>query len=139
MAHVVAPNFRGKGKSTAKVTKNGEPKRSGNWSASEIKRQSMQSKDYQVRLVNGGLIVGDHTPLHQVMGKTGYLIEELALKDEYLNDIVRRGNATINGKEYEACKRLTKAYYHYSLEDVRYIYREMIYTMGDFEYTFPEY
>lgn len=139
MAYVQAPNLRGKGISQTKFTKSGYPKRSGNWSVSTIHSQSLQSRDYKVKLINGRLIVGEHTPLTRVMGKSGSLIEELALQDEFLHDIIRSGYTKINGKEYESRKRLMKTHYHYSMEDVRYIYREEIYTDGDFDYSFPEY
>ena len=64
MAHVVAPNLRGKGISTTKFTKDGKPKRSGNWSVTTIHFQSLQFMDYHV---SKDLIVGEHTHLSQVM------------------------------------------------------------------------
>lgn len=139
MAHVAAPNLRGKGISATKFTKDGEPKRSGNWSVSTIHYQSLQFRDYQVRYENGRLIVGDHTPLADVMGKMGYEIEELAKNDEYLKAISREGYAPIGGKKYESRKILTRTLRRYSIYDVRYVYREEIYTDGDFDYNFPEY
>lgn len=139
MAHVVAPNLRGKAVSATKVTKKGEPKRSGNWSYQTVHIQSIQHKDYQVRMTEGRLIVGDHTPLANVMGKLGAAIEDLAIQDQYLENIVRGGYASINGKQYESHKRLTRTHVQYSMDDIRYMYREEIYTDGDFDYTFPEY
>ena len=134
MAQQVAPNFRGKGKSTAKVTKNGEPKRSGNWSASSIRHQTMQSKDYCVYAKGGAWIVGDHTPLDELMpGMT-----EILKNDPYFASYHQEGVHTHGTKQYEAHKTLTMCkHMHYRLYSL--IYREIIYTMGDFEYTFPEY
>lgn len=139
MAHVTAPNLRGKAVSATKFTKAGEPKRSGNWSYSTVHHQSLQSRDYRVRYENGRLIVGDHTPLADIMGKMGYAIEELARNDEYLKSIHREGYASIRGKKYQSSKLLTRVNLQYSIDDVRYIYREEIYTDGDFDYNFPEY
>jgi hypothetical protein len=139
MAHVTAPNLRGKGISATKFTKAGEPKRSGNWSVSTVHYQSLQSRDYRVKINDGRLIVGDYTPLADVMGKMGYTIEELARNDEYLKEIVREGYTPIRGKKYESRKRLTRVHLQYSMDKVVYIYREEIYTDGDFDYNFPEY
>lgn len=139
MAHVVAPNLRGKGISATKVTKDGRPKRSGNWSTSTIHYQSLQFRDYKVLFENDRLIVRNSTPLADVMGKMGYAIEDLAKEDQFLNTIVREGYTKYRGKEYESRKRLTRTVFKYSFEDVRYIYREEIYTDGDFDYSFPEY
>lgn len=145
MAHVVAPNLRGKGVSTKKFTKAGEPKRSGNWSVSTIHNQSLQSKDYLVWVKTYKetgveiLMVGDHTPLSSIMGEK---IATLAMNDPHFEWYRQRGkNKTIgNGKEYEAHKTLRK--YEGSSFWLRYkwgVYREEIYTDGDFDYLFPEY
>lgn len=134
MAHVVAPNFRGKGKSATKVTKAGEPKRSGNWSASTIRYQTMQSKDYCVYAQGGKWIVGDHTPLDELMpGMT-----EILKNDPYFASYHQEGVHTHGCKQYEAHKTLTMCK-HTSWRLYSLVYRETIYTMGDFEYNFPEY
>ena len=139
MAHVTAPNLRGKAVSATKFTKAGEPKRSGNWSASTVHAQSLQSRDYRVKLVDGQLIVGDHTPLAYVMDQVGAIVEELVTNDVYFSQLVRDGHKTIRGKKYESRKTLKRIHLQYSMDNVLYIYREEIYTDGDFDYNFPEY
>lgn len=139
MEKMKAPNLRGKGISATKFTKTGEPKRAGNWSVSTIHFQSLQFRDYKVKLEDGRLIVGDHTPLADVMGVMGNEIEDLAKNDEFLQIIVRQGFAKIGSKKYESRKRLTHINSRMGIDDVRYIYREEIYTDGDFDYQFSEY
>lgn len=135
-------NYRGKCESKTKVTKDGRPKRAGNFSYSVFHAQSMQSKDYHVKKVineygNEILIVGDHTPLWELMGG---LVEELALRDKTFDTYTQQGYKTIGSKKYEAHKTLKKSRismrYGYELD---FIYREQIYTDKDFEYQFIEY
>ena len=114
------------------------PKHSGNFSPATIHYRSLQSKDYHVRLHNGVLIVGENTPLEQVMPN----IEQLALLDPYFEQYTQRGTHTHNGKQYEAQKTLTKHKEHYQYCDwlnYDFIYREMIYTDYEFDYRFPNY
>lgn len=141
MAHVVAPNLRGKGVSETKFTKAGEPKRSGNWSYQKVHQMNLQSKDYRVREITFEsrikcLIVGDNTPLAQLMGET---VATLAMNDEHFESYTRKGYKTVGVKKYEAKMVLTKANCLYSYMNYKFLYREMIYTDGDFNYNFPEY
>lgn len=138
-------NFRGKGQSTTKFTKAGEPKRSGNWSSQTIHHQSLQYKDYYVRLLQSEsgikiLLVGDHTPLARIMGDA---IEELAINDENFSVYVQAGEykGLGNGKSYEARRTLRKLNVRKSwyFDNRAFLYREEIYTDGDFTYNFPEY
>ena len=130
-------DYRGKGVSKDKLTKDGRPKRAGNFSYSTIHHQSLQSRDYYVVLKDGQLIVGEHTPLSQVMGD---LIATLALTDAHFGSYVQDGEKTVAGKKHEAHRRLTRYNARYSyLDAIRFIYREEIYTDGDFDYNFPEY
>ena len=141
MAHVVAPNLRGKCASETKFTKSGEPKRSGNWSYQKVHQMNLQSRDYRVCEVvfESGikcLIVGDNTPLAQLMGE---IVATLAMNDEHFDSYTRKGYKTVGVKKYEAKMVLTKANCLYSYMNYKFLYREMIYTDGDFNYNFPEY
>ena len=142
MVHVVAPNLRGKCASETKFTKSGEPKRSGNWSYQKFHQMNLQSRDYRVREVvyESGikcLIVGDNTPLAQLMGE---IVATLAMNDEHFDSYIRKGYKTVGVKKYEAQMVLRKANCLYDyLDKYKFIYREMIYTDGDFNYNFPEY
>ena len=149
MAHVVAPNLRGKGISKTKFTKTGEPKRSGNWSVAAIHYQSLQSKDYHVRywtLESGVqiLVVGDNkTPLEDIMGKQ---IANLAMFDKHFEQYTQSGykevGTELGTRKYEVFRYLKKNRVRsssYGKEDVEFTYREAIYTENDFNYTFPEY
>lgn len=142
MAHVVAPNLRGKGISTTKFTKSGDPKRSGNWSAETIHYQSLQSKDYPVwvKTYENGiqvLMVGENTPLSYLMTEQ---LMSLALNDPYFDMYRREGEKTVGGKKHTACMTLRKSKgSRIWLQDRFGTYREEIYTDGDFDYQFPEY
>ena len=146
MANVTAPNLRGKGVSATKVTKNGEPKHAGNWSAATLHAQSMQYKDYYVRLIESTetpgikmLIVGDHTPLFKVMGD---MVENAAINDPCFNSYTQAGEfkGLQNGKGYEARRTLRKINGNYRYYDGRaFVMREEIYTDFDFKYNFPNY
>lgn len=146
MGKQTTPNFRGKGCSETKFTKAGEPKHAGNWSASKIHYQSLQVRDYYVRYVtdkgNGiqKLIVGDHTPLAELMGTQ---VEWLAMRDENFDTYTQSGynSKIVPGKKYEAYRRLCKSKLisSWEINPHAFTYREAIYTEGDFEYYFPEY
>ena len=138
MGKQIAPDLRGKGISSTKVSKTGEPKHAGNWSAETIRRQSLQSKDYHVRLVDGELIVGDHTPLVCVLPRA---VNELALTDPTFTMYQAEWHHTHGVKKYDAIKTLTRRKIHkwYDEDDYEFTYREMIYTENDFKYVFPEY
>ena len=146
MAHVVAPNLRGKGISTTKFTKSGDPKRSGNWSASTVHRQSLQYKDYDVMYKEDEdgikhLVIGDHTRLADIMGDG---VAALAMFDKHFDTYVQSGKyeGLGNGKGYEARRTLRKRQNFrewYPGEAPTFRYREEIYTDGDFTYNFPEY
>ena len=136
-------DYRGRCYSKNKVTKAGYPKMAGNFSYQTFHHQQLQSKDYYVKLhvYESGvktLIVGDHTPLAEIMG---YDTERLAINDEHFDAYVRRGVKTIGGKEHEAYMRLTKVNTRKSwmLDPHAFVYREEIYTDGDFNYPFPNY
>ena len=145
MAHIQAPNLRGKGISKTKFTKIGEPKRSGNWSVATIHYQSLQSRDYRVRywtLESGVqiLVVGDNkTPLADIMGKQ---IANLAMFDKHFEQYTQSGYKEIGTRKYEVFRYLRKNRVRsiaYGKEDVEFTYREAIFTENDFNYTFPEY
>ena len=144
---VTAKNYRGKCESThGKLTKGGQPTRAGNFSYSTFREQHLLCKDYYVRLhtyENGIqiLIVGDHTPLAELMGE---LVATLAMRDEHFSQYTQRGTHTEpeTGKEYEAIKTLTKNQLtrrFWQLDYHAFTYREMIYADGELDYEFPEY
>lgn len=148
MAHVTAPNLRGKGQSATKLTKAGQPKRSGNWSAYEIHRQSLQFKDYYVYVHTDEtgierLVMEDRTTLlADVIGEFGEMIENLALLDPHFNSYRREGEfkGIGNGKCYEAHMTLRKVNGdRYWNQDRFAILRMEIYTDGDFKFNFPNY
>lgn len=130
-------NYRGKGTST-KLTKDGQPKHAGNWSFHTIHHQSLQHQDYRVRRIDGKLIVGDHTPLNKVLPQ---LLVDLIESDPNFKSYKQQGTHTHAGKKYEAYKYLTKfsAFGTHMYIDYQYIYREEIYTDGEFDYQFPNY
>lgn len=137
MGKQVAESYRGKCQSATKVRKDGQPKRAGNFSAVTFRSQQLQSKDYRVTLKDGQLIVGTHTFLLEVMPAA---VVQLAMEDRFIDTIVRKGTITRNGKEYECVKRLTAFHARYSyMGDTRFLYREEIYSNGEFVYDFPEY
>ena len=148
MAQFFAQNFRGRGTSKTKFTKTGEPKHAGNWSAMSIYYQSLQVKDYYVRLVESKetpgmkiLIVGDHTPLFKIMGD---LVEQLAINDEHFCSYRQEGEykGIGNGKAYKSSYTLSKnpmAARKWSVHPHAFILRCEIYTEGDFTFNFPEY
>lgn len=132
-------NYRGKGTSRDKVCKGTNiPKHSGNYSYSTIHHQSLQSKDYHVRLKDGKLIVGDHTPLTKIFPAE---LVQLALTDENFKLYCQTGTHTHGGKQYEANRSLSKfnACGWHTYLDYQFTLRVEIYTDGDFEYTFPDY
>ena len=128
-----------KGVSTTKFLKGTDiPKRSGNFSYSTVHYHSLQSNDYHVKLRDGVLIVGEHTPLGKVMPG----VEQLALSDPNFEQYTRKGFVPYKGKKYEARQTLTKREKHYEYCDwmnYDYIYREMIYTDNEFNFTFKNY
>ena len=132
----MARDYRGKGTSKTKVSKCGEQKHAGNFSYQTIHYQSLQSKDYFVCNQNGVLIVGKETLLSELMGAD---VMQLALTDEHFSAYYQDGVKTIGNKEHEAHKRLTKIRSRYRYTEAEFIYREEIYTDGDFDYDFPEY
>lgn len=145
MGKQLTPNYRGKGVSRDKLTKDGHPKHAGNFSYQTVHVSSLQSKDYQVTLKKDAdgepiLIVGNSTPLCKVMPQEVAL---LALHDKFLDTIVRSGKAKIKGKEYDSRKTLRRFHWPFHAwapeERVVFIYREEIYTDGDFVYEFPNY
>lgn len=125
-----------KGTSTTKFCKNGQPKHSGNFSYETVHRNSLQSKDYRVHLRDGKLIIGEHTPLES---KFPEQLVWLALNDPNFNSCIRTGTVPYNGKRYEARQRLTRYESQYAYLDYKFMYREEVYTDGDFDYNFPEY
>lgn len=129
-------SYRGKCESKDKVRKDGKPKHAGNFSYTSFHAQRLQSKDYRVKMVDGELIVGDHTPLITLMPRG---VVETALSDPFFGTYVQDGKQPVNGKLYEAHKRLTKCNFCWSMDDVRFIYREEIYTDGEVEYKFKNY
>ncbi len=133
---MVKGDYRGKGISETK-SKTGEPKHAGNFSYCTIHHQSLQSKDYRVYNRDGHLIVGNKTPLSKLMSED---VERLALTDKHFGGYVQDGKKTVGVKEYEAHKRLIKfSCRGFSYFEFEFIYREEIYTDGDFDYPFPEY
>ena len=130
-------SYRGKGTSR-KLTKDGKPKHAGNWSAQTIHVQSLQSRDYHVRRIDGILIVGDHTKLSSILGEA---IAILAENNKYFDQYVEKGQKIVGRKSYDAERSLRRfaARDSHSYLDFEFIYREQIYTDGDFDYNFPEY
>lgn len=139
-------NSRGKGTSLTKFTKTGDPKHAGNWSAQNIHRQSLQYRDYYVKLLKSEsgieiLIVGDHTPLARIMGET---VATLAMRDPNFESYRQQGyfKGINNGRSYEAFRTLRKNNKYinsWQHNPHAFILREEIYTDGDFKYYFPEY
>lgn len=131
-------DYRGKGISETKFKKDGEPKRSGNWSYAKIHAQNMQSKDWRVHMRDGALMVGDHTPLLCLMPAA---VVELAMTDKHFEEYHQQGIVRYNGKEYEAHIRLRKRHMHYQLDfmNFEFLYQEIVYTDGEFDYQFKEY
>lgn len=137
MGKQVQPNFRGKGTSRDKLTKDGQPKHSGNWSYSTIHSQSLQHQEYHVRRINGELIVGDHTPLSKIFSP-GIVFET---NNPHFSSYTERGTKTVGIKQYEARRTLWRfwAYGSHMYLNYEFVYREEIYTDGDFNYNFPNY
>lgn len=132
--------YRGKCESKDKVRKDGQPKRAGNFSYEVFRDQHMQTRDYKVwRNDDGNLIVGDHTPLSAIYSD-GIYTE--AMTNPRFDEYIERGVKTVRCKKYNAERRLTKFTPHYKSSILFYyefIYRETIYTDGDFTYEFPDY
>ena len=132
-------NFRGKGTSRDKFCKGTDiPKHAGNFSASTIHYQSLQQKDYKVRMKDGQLIVGDHTPLSDILPEA---LVTLAITDPNFKTYSQSGEHSHNEKKYEAYRTLTKfsAFGWHSYLDYSFILHIGIYTNGDFDYQFPNY
>ena len=131
-------NYYGKCVSThGKVTKGGVPKHSGNFSYQSMHYQSLQSRDYPVREKDGKLIVGDHTPLYELMPIAVY---ELAVVDEQFESVCRKCTVVVDGKEYEGYKTLTRRHYSgAAFSQYDFVYREQVYTDFEIEVEFTEY
>ena len=113
------------------------PKRSGNYSPTTIHFQSLQVRDYKVRLIDGHLIVGERTPLTEIFKPD---VVMAILNDRHFNSYRQEGVKTINGKRYETHRILTKYDARFSyLNEIKYLLREEIYTDFDFDYNFKEY
>ena len=142
----MANEFRGKGVSATKFTKNGEPKHAGNWSAVSIHHQSLQYKDYYVRYRKDEetgievLIVGDHTPLASIMGE---MVATLAMRDPHFDTYRQSGQykGLGNGKGYDSSYTLrrNKLVRSWIIDPHAFTLRCEIYTDGDFTYNFPNY
>lgn len=130
-------SYRGKGTSR-KLTKDGKPKRAGNWSFQAIHLQSLQSRDYHVRRINDTLIVGDHTKLSSILGEAVAVLAENNTRFDYY---VEKGQKQVGLKKYDAERSLKRfaAKDSHSYLDFEFIYLEQIYTDGDFDYNFPDY
>ena len=137
MGKQFAKNYRGKGVST-KLTKDGTPKHAGNWSATTIHFQSLQFRDYRVRRVDGELIVGEKTPLSDILQPE--LVDAID-RDPNFDSLHQKGTHTYRGKKYEARRSLrrVKVTWYRMIDGYEYIYREEIFTDGDFNYNFKEY
>ena len=116
----------------------GIPKRSGNFSQITLHYQSLQHQTWRIWYQGGHLVVGNHTPLLALFPAA---IVELVMNDELFSTYEQRGYKTINGKKYEIVRSITRfagaeirGYLHFN-----FIYREAIYTDGDFDWNFPEY
>lgn len=132
-------NYRGKGVSRDKFCKGTNiPKHAGNFSYSTIHYQSLQSRDYRVRVKNGQAIVGEHTPLDKILSPE---LVRIILNDDNFKHYSQTGTHTHNGKQYEAGRSLTRfgAYATHIYLDYQYTLRIEIYTDGDFDFQFPEY
>lgn len=135
---IMEKNYRGKGVSRTKTCKGTNlPKHSGNYSYSSIHALFLQSKEYRVTLKDHHLIIGNNTPLSDVFEPTLLAAIE---SDPLFESYTQRGTHTYGNKQYEAQRTLTRFRPRYAyLEDIRYLYREQIYTDGDFDYIFPNY
>ena len=129
-------DFRGKCASATKVCKNGQPKHAGNFSYATFRAQKLQSKDYFVSMIDGELIVGDHTPLVVLLPRP---VVEAAMTDRFFGSYSQDGTQMVAGKEYEAHRRLTRIKHSIYIGDVRFILRMEIYTDGEVDFKFPEY
>lgn len=131
-------NYRGKGVSRTKTCKGTDiPKHSGNYSYSAIHAAFLQSKEYRVTLQDHHLIVGESTPLAEVFEPA--LLSAIE-SDPYFESYTQRGVKTVGNKQYDAQRTLTKYKSRYNyLNNIKYLYREQIYTDGDFDYNFPNY
>ena len=135
-------DFRGKCHSThGKVSKTGELKHAGNFSASTYRAQHVQVKDYYVRVYtfDSGiqqLMVG-HTPLAEILGEE---IAHVALTNEKFSSISLEFTRTIAGKNYEVYIRLRKSHltHSWAIDPHAFIMRYEVYTDDD-KFTFPEY
>ncbi len=135
MGKQMTPNLRGKGYSS-KLTKDGKPKHAGNWSAITIHYQSMQFQDYAVKRIDGILVVGNETKLSDIFPEELVRIIDADPNFESLSQV---GTHTHNGKQYEARRSLRRVIRYCAYSEREYIYREEIYTDGDFKYNFKEY
>ena len=129
-------DFRGRCESKDKVRKDGQPKHAGNFSYATFHAQKLQSKDYFVSMIDGELIVGDHTPLVVLLPRP---VVEAAMTDRFFGSYVQDGTQMVAGKEYEAHRRLTRIKHSKYIQDIRFILRMEIYTDGEVDYKFPEY
>lgn len=139
-------SYRGKCESKSKVTKDGKPKRSGNFSYITFHAQSLQSKDYDVfRIIKDdgieNLVVGE-TPLAAIFGEFGALVETLAMRDDNFKEYRREGVHSHCGKQYECrmtLKKIVDSNRYWKGNNRLFKLRIEIYTDGEFTYNFPEY
>ena len=130
------PTFRGKCESST-MAKSGRPKHAGNFSWHTHHEQSLRFKDYRVwRTADGHLIVGEHTPLLSLVPTE---VVQLAMFEPTFDNITLRWFKTVGGKRYDANKHLSRFNGGRGWNDFEFIYREEIYTDGDFNYDFPNY
>lgn len=150
MGKQTTPNLRGKGISSTKYTKSGEPKHAGNWSVATVHNQSLQFRDYPVciKTYDDGshyVQVGNHTSLATLMcdknhPEIGQLIEQLILADAFFGEYKQIGTHTLpHGKKYEVWRSVRRHQAHGWWGWDSYVYREAIYTENEFTYHFPEY
>lgn len=106
------------------------PKRAGNFSPCTMR---WETRSYPVHMIDGELIVGNSTPLRNVMGA---YVEQMVLHDPFFDSVTLKGKHTFNGKQYEAEKLLTRSRFGKMYD---FAYREGIDTEKEFKYIFPEY
>lgn len=139
MGKQIADTFRGKCHSTTgKMTKSGELKHAGNFSAYTHHIQSAQSIDYRCYITETEsgirqIVVGESkTPLSMIVGE---MLNSLALQDRYFETYIQKDTLKFMGEEYEARRELRRL--HGSSAD--FLLRVVVYTDGKFDYTFNEY
>ena len=108
------------------------PKHAGNFSPCREIYKHYKRATYPIRVENGCMIIGNHTPVEAVLD--AHLIC-LIQDDPYFNRYEQKGTHTFNGTKYPA----SKSVYRSLIDPKLLIYEESISTNGDFTWEFPDY